>query len=234
MNYDINFIDNTPIDIWNSNIATALIALLGVVISVLATSWMNKKLTESQQKLEEKMIQRQIDADIRAKARINWIQSARNISTEIIDGTFCLIQDTNRYLSLTKRINEQRNKGESAPSGMIDKRGEAFYHIQRGVTRLNKNVTLFKLFFGPNAENDVIVDFSIDVFKKAASISKEIETYRYYVGENETKEEMSIRVNDMNNQVKSDLIALKKTIDEFTDSSRNYYKKEWDRAKNGE
>lgn len=75
------FFDNNGIFIWSS--IAAIIALFGSVTSIIF-SWLSysnsKKIAESQRKMEQK----KIDADLKAKARIKWIEDVRQNSANLL------------------------------------------------------------------------------------------------------------------------------------------------------
>lgn len=65
-------------------IIVALISLIGVVVSTTMTNRITKKINKSNQQLQEKWNQKNIDASLTASARIEWIQKVRNTTSELI------------------------------------------------------------------------------------------------------------------------------------------------------
>ena len=65
-------------------IIVAIISLLGVIVSTLLTNRTTKKISESNEKLQEKWNQKNIDASLTASARIEWIQNVRNTTADLM------------------------------------------------------------------------------------------------------------------------------------------------------
>lgn len=65
-------------------IIVALISLTGVIVSTIMTNRTTKKINTSNEKLQEKWNQKNIDASLTASARIEWIQKVRNTTSELI------------------------------------------------------------------------------------------------------------------------------------------------------
>ncbi|MBQ6180601.1 MAG: hypothetical protein IJK31_02810 [Ruminococcus sp.] len=95
-------------------------------------------LIKQQKEFEEKWNQKKIDADLKAHARIEWIQKVRNATAEFITACYCIL-----------RLGEEYNQ---------DKVNEVFPDIQ-------KTGLLLILFFGPDqsGENEEITDIINDI-----------------------------------------------------------------------
>lgn len=65
-------------------IIVALISLAGVITSTIMTNVTTKKINKSNEQLQEKWNQKNIDASLTASARIEWIQKVRNTTAELI------------------------------------------------------------------------------------------------------------------------------------------------------
>ena len=84
---------------------TAILSFIGVIVSVFLTNKMSKKINEdnnefqknfneTNNQLQEKLNQKNIDATLKAKARIEWIQNVRDTSAELISLYYQLLNST--------------------------------------------------------------------------------------------------------------------------------------------
>lgn len=72
-------------------IVVSVISLIGVLISTYMTNKTTKKINQSNNEMQEKWNQKNIDANLIANARIEWIQKVRNISAELISLYFSIL-----------------------------------------------------------------------------------------------------------------------------------------------
>ena len=72
-------------------IIVAVISLIGVVISTLMTNRTTKKINKENSRLQEKWNQKNIDANLIAQARIEWIQNVRKTTSELLVHYFSMI-----------------------------------------------------------------------------------------------------------------------------------------------
>lgn len=107
-----------------------------------------ERLIQQQQEFEEKWNQKKIDADLKANARIEWIQKVRNSTAEFITACYCILRLGGEYNQ--KKMNE------------------VFPDIQ-------KTGLLLILFFGPDksGENEEITDKINDILLSIEKITLE-------------------------------------------------------------
>lgn len=84
MRYDLYFWDKTETSFLSSNLTLAIIALIGVLISLYLTHSSNEKINESNNALQQKIKNDEIDANLKASARIEWIQEVRKKKAKLI------------------------------------------------------------------------------------------------------------------------------------------------------
>ncbi len=103
-------------------IGVAILSLIGVLLNAILTNRMTKKINKDNNKfqenfnqrnnkLQEKLNQKNIDADLRAKARIEWIQNVRHTSAELISLYYQLLNSTDKS-TLFKAFIESQAKAE--------------------------------------------------------------------------------------------------------------------------
>lgn len=238
MKYNIDFNNITDSHWWDSNLTTAIIALIGVIASVVITYYTNKKaaerdkkaqkelqdrlletqgnnekeaiearqefeekLAKSQQAFEERMTKIQIDANLRASARIKWIQKVREASSSFLSSVLKLKGLTNERIG---SINPQTSK--ELDDKIIDE-----------LNQFQEKRLLLKLYFGTNTENNKVVD---DIENINTIVSQFIE---------------SQQTDTLNqNNYESSMKDIDENVDTFNENMRKYLKVEWDRAKKGE
>ncbi len=72
-------------------ILVSIISLIGVLFSTCLTNKTTKKINKSNNEMQEKWNQKNIDANLIASARIEWIQRVRNLSAELLSLYFSMI-----------------------------------------------------------------------------------------------------------------------------------------------
>lgn len=206
-------------------LGTGVGALLGTILPLVITYWMNKKqekrnenfqknINESNNKFQQELKQLEIDADITARSRIEWIQSARNTSVNFINACYNLIGFMDIIeISESKQETPQEKNGkvsasvtaEEKPSKKLEAFGndEKNRYVEQG--NVQKHGTLLTLYFGPDdaQENEFIVyliEMIVNNLLKGKSLF-----------ENE-----DVQITDM--------------IKDLKNALRAYYKAEWKRA----
>ncbi|PJK24557.1 hypothetical protein [Enterococcus mundtii] len=170
-----------------------------------------------EQEFQEKLTQKQIDANLKAKARIEWITQVRVQSADFI--TNCLLyleyspkrivgKPTNvrveniesNTVTITADV-EPDEEVLSRVDDVVDAKEKEKIRVQ-----LNNAANLLMIYFGPDkdGENEKIVEFINEILKK-------VNSGIFYKDDTRS----------------SDLII------EFRDEIRNYLKQEWNVAKEG-
>ncbi|EOS7971798.1 hypothetical protein DW601_RS12595, partial [Enterococcus hirae] len=81
----------------------------GTIIGIIVNVWINVSQNKKNQSFQEKMKQKEIDANLKAKARIEWISEVRNISSEIIIHTVSIQNVVRNYGLALKYYYNQKN-----------------------------------------------------------------------------------------------------------------------------
>lgn len=92
-------------------IIVAIISLLGVIVSTLLTNRTTKKISESNEKLQEKWNQKNIDASLTASARIEWIQNVRNTTADLMRYYYDILNATDSE-EIEKALIDSQQKTE--------------------------------------------------------------------------------------------------------------------------
>lgn len=152
---------------------------------------------------------RRINADLKAKTRLEWIKEVRLITVNIIDNVEQLINIANKYehiLAINKKLSKEEN--------------DNFLHeFNKGTAELVKNINLYKLYFPlikrrfgkytTNSENEKMHRLADVVLNEHANIYLQVQAI------------------DSEYEFRSNPIVLI----QFRDATSDYLKKEWDKAK---
>lgn len=88
-------------------IVVSVIAFIGVIVSTVMTNRTTKKINKSNEELQEKWNQKNIDATLIANARIEWIQKVRNTTAELLALYFEVINTVDKETLLESVIKAQ-------------------------------------------------------------------------------------------------------------------------------
>ena len=235
---------------WNNSFTTAVIALLGVIGSGYLTYWINTKLNkeafDAQEKLQNSLIDEQkrihednlrlqqsitsqnIDASIKANARIEWIQEVRrtassylsvlsklrNINLKIIK-ELADIEKVDRFISGCKHSGKSHKAIDAHKENLL-----ANYKIlKHDLDVMEVDVIEYSekllLFFSEKSDHKAIENLIIECPNYIVTMKKYFEDY------NRKKfEEVGL--------------SIANNIFELRQEFRRYLKIEWDRAKNNE
>ncbi|MGL4695193.1 hypothetical protein [Enterococcus larvae] len=213
-------------------VVAAVISLIGVVLTIVFNVSISKRNNEIQRELAQK----NIDANLKAKARIDWITSVREISARIIIET-SLIQNDARAAAITHEY--LRIALDDANNNVFEDYGghKAIYDPIKGQQLLDaqsskkenkqdfisKHIAIFSLcqelllYFSESTEHEKIIDSIENIKNSNNEIAKML-----------NEEQIDI------DEFKKIEIQYPDLIQVFTKEIKAYLKREWDRAKNGE
>ncbi|EOH66084.1 hypothetical protein [Enterococcus mundtii] len=237
---------------WSS--VAAAIALIGAISSAVF-SWLSYnnsvKTAEKQHQLEQK----KIDADIISKSRIHWIDNTKDIASEFLVDSLRLVSLNTmlvenysniatwknlEYKNYTEIKNDKIDKKRKEEAIEFEKTIETMLRdykeniiqsnnqINELIYRTSKNNTLLLLNFGDNDENNKIINLVKDINNCLRRVTREVKDLEYIVGDEE--------VDWLNKIEKSytEQTAINQKVEKLTLLLRNYYKKEWEKVKEGE
>lgn len=235
---------------WNSNFATAIIAFLGVIGSGFLTYCINKKLNreafiaqgklqnslikeqkrihEENQLLQESITSQNIDANIKANARIEWIQEVRRTVSSYLS---ILSKLRNLNLSIIKQVADiEYIDGQISVcthSGSSHEGLDAHKkNLLAGYRRLKHDVNVIEvdvveysekllLFFSEKVDHKTIENLIMECPNNIIMMKN--------IFENQNRENFEAIG-----------MTIAKNISELRQELRRYLKIEWDRAKNNE
>ena len=150
-------------------------------------------------------------ADLISKARIKWLNEARNLSTQLIHAYYRSSMEVNGLYYFTD---------EDEDEARID---SAMNSLDANYDKFMEYRTLFMMYFGPNAENDKILQI-LDTIKSTLDNYK-LTYYLYREGEYSAEEAEKI--------TKEYAKEGQSNLELFSNKCRAYFKKEWVKVKKG-
>ena len=148
-------------------------------------------------------------ADLISKARIKWLNEARNLSTQLIHTYYRSSMEINGLYYFTDEDEDE-----------ID---SAMKSLDSNYDKFMEHRTLFMMYFGPNAENDEILQV-LDTIKGTLDNYK-LTYYLYSNGEYSAEEALNI--------TKGYVKEGQSNLELFSNKCRIYFKKEWGKVKEG-
>lgn len=244
--YDVAVKEENVVGVWDSTVIAALIALAGVGIQI----WIgykneksNREFSKQQAKIqytfeeneskkrlkfEEEWEQKRIDADIKAKARIEWIQNVRMLEVEFVHNTNMFLMNATSAATTAGHYMKDPYGDEKVVEykRLIDKYVEA---TTLYLTEVRKNVTLLKLYFGKNDKDNEIISLSEKILENIEVSYEKNDRIIRNIAVDEIKKAESLVDEIIEKNVKQN-----NYLNNFVLKARDYNKTEWDRAKNGE
>ncbi|MEQ7275199.1 hypothetical protein ABQE19_06930 [Enterococcus thailandicus] len=204
-----------------------------------------------QQEFQEKLAQKQINADVILKSRLHWIDNTKEIASEFLVDVLALAATTKlsmkkmkeleiwRFIELDNENNLKKEQSDEkkneyialdvSTKKQIQSYLEDYYNKASEINRLNyevnKNYTILLLNFSNNAENDLIIEL---INKMNSNIKKLINQSNKVQNRGEEINwdyELNLAENINSN--------INKDANELTKALRNYYKEEWEKVKQG-
>lgn len=170
-------------------------------------------------------------ADLISTARISWLNSVRGISTDIIFNAHRIaslvntisynksLLENKKELSL-EEVTTSRDDIKQFKQKINDENDDLAKSINLHKAALVEKTTLFKMYLGPNTENNKLVSESERIVKFSEGL------INLYLANNIEYLPLKIGVGPLGKHGEN-------LIDGFTNSCRIYYKTEWKKVKLG-
>ncbi|HDT7992618.1 TPA: hypothetical protein RD630_002668, partial [Enterococcus faecalis] len=198
--------------------------------------------------------QKQIDADVILKSRMHWIDNTKNIASEfLIDSLKLVTLNANlveHYYKITALRELQHNNSlklkekdldtdEKEKATKIKKTVEkeilaykeivsqSNIQVNELIYRTSKNNTLLLLNFSNNIKNNEIIDLVKFINSNLRIITNKTKELEVLVGDENVNWNMKIEESTARKKI------INKKVDELTLKLRDYYKKEWEKVKEG-
>ena len=148
-------------------IFVSVLSLIGVFISTFMTNRTTKKINKENSKLQEKWNQKNIDANLIAQARIEWIQNVRKTTSELLVHYFSMI-NFKKLESIDQELLEAQEKNE-------------LLILYFGNDSNERNYPRERLLFEENNEgkNNLIVELLEELARDFSDFSRDVKNKRY-------------------------------------------------------
>lgn len=229
-------------DGWGAVIA-AVIGVIGIVVQILISMKIseNNKIHTNQQdyrqnefiriqnlenmKFQERIENNKIDADVIAKARLDWLQEVREIEIELVDQANIFVKSINTIMDHHVRFLEFKMKNEiDKAQNELSRRNKYVDELNKSLMECKKQFLFFKLFFGSNESNNELIESAKSIIDYAELMNRiVIESFNNFGNYYMVKANRDTIFNN------SDYFDEK--VDNFIDKSREYNKEVWETAK---
>ncbi|MFG5421576.1 hypothetical protein ACFJYW_02775 [Enterococcus faecalis] len=224
--------------------------LLGIIVNVC----INKSQTKKNHELKKEITQKQIDADVILKSRIHWIDNTKDIASEfLIDSLKLVTLNANlveHYCNITvwrelqhknflklkeKDLGTDEKETANKLKKTVEKKifdykeivSQSNIQVNELIYRTSKNNTLLLLNFSNNIENNEIIDLVKFINSNLRIVTNETKKLEVLVGDENVNWDMKIEESTARKKI------INKKVDELTLKLRDYYKKEWEKVKEG-
>ncbi len=189
------------------------------------------QMSAREQEFQEKLTQKQIDANLKAKARIKWITEVRNLVSKYLSYLFDIkilvsrMQDIEEELSgLEKKMNQEPtyiNRQKELKIKQLKKEEELMICIQESILTAEKIL----LHFSKKDEHKAIeteLSDSVDIIKDIEAREARPGFYNLHLPKTD-----KTYASEMRGLIDNSITSIRNIF-------REYLKTEWDRAKKGD
>ncbi|HDV0860348.1 TPA: hypothetical protein RHK53_002854, partial [Enterococcus faecalis] len=204
--------------------------------------------------LQKEITQKQIDADVILKSRIHWIDNTKDIASEfLIDSLKLVTLNANlveHYYNITvwrelqhknflklkeKDLGTDEKEKATKLKKTVEKKildykeivSQSYIQVNELIYRTSKNNTLLLLNFSNNIENNEIIDLVKFINSNLRIITNETKELEVLVGDENVNWNMKIEESTARKKI------INEKVEELTLKLRDYYKKEWEKVKEG-
>ncbi|EPI5714668.1 hypothetical protein ACS7VC_002749 [Enterococcus faecalis] len=195
----------------------------GTIAGIFANVYINYTQTKKKEVLQKEITQKQIDANLKAKARIEWIALVRGLVSEYISNYYKITVIVDRISKEEKSMLgnvEAKNKKttESSYDQLIENNKDEIIRLKKELNEsVSNSISISEQIFLLFADSDEHKQIR-ELFTSSISFLKEINASESYGKENE---------------VLKKLVGNSENILEIRNYISVYLKIEWDKAKEG-
>lgn len=203
----------------------------GTIIGIIVNVWINVSQNKKNQSFQEKMKQKEIDANLKAKARIEWITEVRYLVSKYLSYLFDIkilvsrMHDIEEELSnLEKEKNQKKNyidRQKELKNKHLKKEEELMICIQESILTVEKILLHFSKKDDHNSIEEELLK-SIKIIKDIEAREARPGFYNSYLPKTEKSYASKTRG------------SIDASITSIRNIFREYLKTEWDIAKKGE
>lgn len=205
----------------------------GTIAGIFANVYINYRQTNKNEELQKEITQKQIDANLKAKARIEWIALVRGLVSEYISNyykiTVIIERVSKEENSMIGNLNglriqlglkeEEKSNNAQTYAGLVEKNKDEITRLKKELNEsVSNSISISEQIFLLFADSDEHKQIR-ELFTSSISFLKEINVSESYGKENEVLKKL-----DENSE----------NIVEIRNYISVYLKIEWDKAKEGQ
>ncbi|ASE66463.1 hypothetical protein [Enterococcus faecalis] len=203
----------------------------GTIAGIFANVYINYRQTKKNEELQKEITQKQIDANLKAKARIEWISDVRELVSEYIARLSILENIMRSMIEPAELIQIERMKDEPDDNIILSEKAkltplnESLKEEQVKITCISENILLYFSHQEEHKNIEKIITYIPNQLIILELFMREIN------GEYVNKTPLNELLKDEFNEYP---IMVAKNVQEIRKEFRNYLKIEWDKAKEGQ
>lgn len=203
----------------------------GTIAGIFANVYINYRQTKKNEELQKEITQKQIDANLKAKARIEWISDVRELVSEYIARLSILENIMRSMIEPAELIQIERMKDEPDDNIILSEKAkltplnESLKEEQVKITCISENILLYFSHQEEHKNIEKIITYIPNQLILLELFMREIN------GEYVNKTPLNELLKDEFNEYP---IMVAKNVQEIRKEFRNYLKIEWDKAKEGQ
>lgn len=207
----------------------------GTIIGIIANVWINVSQNNKNQSFQEKMKQKEIDANLKAKARIEWISEVRRLVSEYlvvihkVEELLFLLKENN----IKKKLAIQKNQNTLGKDSREIPESNKQYAIEMDINEKERKKLLSELenqkYQALAISEQLVLYFSNQ--KEHEKIRKSLNNIKEIIIEIYNKT-YGPGISETYHDEKSPI--LNENSEELSEEIGKYLKIEWDKAKEGE
>ncbi|EIP7779620.1 hypothetical protein LT126_000879 [Enterococcus faecalis] len=203
----------------------------GTIAGIFANVYINYRQTKKNEELQKEITQKQIDANLKARARIEWISDVRELVSEYIARLSILENIMRSMIEPAELIQIERMKDEPDDNIILSEKAkltplnESLKEEQVKITCISENILLYFSHQEEHKNIEKIITYIPNQLILLELFMREIN------GEYVNKTPLNELLKDEFNEYP---IMVAKNVQEIRKEFRNYLKIEWDKAKEGQ
>ncbi|AWQ39171.1 hypothetical protein CNQ40_04700 [Enterococcus faecalis] len=203
----------------------------GTIAGIFVNVYINYRQTKKNEELQKEITQKQIDANLKARARIEWISDVRELVSEYIARLSILENIMRSMIEPAELIQIERMKDEPDDNIILSEKAkltplnESLKEEQVKITCISENILLYFSHQEEHKNIEKIITYIPNQLILLELFMREIN------GEYVNKTPLNELLKDEFNEYP---IMVAKNVQEIRKEFRNYLKIEWDKAKEGQ
>lgn len=199
----------------DSYVVAACIAFFGVLVSITGSYITNERITKKSLDVQKELAKENINANLVAKARIEWIQNVRKDSSKLISA---LYNFTSHSYSVSVFMN---STGSSIREQKVNENIDKIDIYQLTISEYTEKLKLYFPIQDSDGKNKNVVETILEANKAVLKKRDSNQSFRNF--------DFSLLTEDPERYV----IESEKSINKLSNVISSYLKEEWNKSKTG-